>query len=77
MLDTNGDGFGDKIVDPSKNNGLPNKAVRASAFNEVLEYQYEVNDLTEFSAFQIKVVLSGTNEARAPFFRDVRAIALA
>ena len=77
MIDTDGDGFGDVIVDPSKNNGLPNKQVRPSAFNEVLEYQYEVSDLAEFSGFQIKIVLSGTNEARSPFFRDIRAIALA
>ena len=77
MLDTNGDGFGDQIIDPSKNNGLPNKQVRASAVNEVLEYQYEIDDLPEFAGFQLKIVMSGTNEARAPFFRDVRAIALA
>ena len=77
MLDTDGDGFGDKVIDPSKNNGLPNKQVRASAVNEVLEYQYEIDNLPEFAGFQIKIVLSGTNEARAPFFRDIRAIALA
>ena len=77
MIDTDGDGFGDQVVDPSKNNGLPNKKVRASAFNEVLEYEYEVDNLAEFSGFQIKIVMSGTNEGRSPFFRDIRAIALA
>ena len=77
MIDTDGDGFGDQIVDPSKNNGLPNKKVRASAFNEILEYSYEVDNLPEFSGFQVKIVMSGTNEARAPFFSDIRAIALA
>ena len=76
LLDTTGDGFGDTIVDPSKNNGLPNREVRASEVGEFLEYIYEVNDITEFSGFQIKVVLAGTNEARAPKFRDIRAIAL-
>ena len=77
LVDTDGDGFGDRIVDPSKNNGTPNKKVRASAFNEVLEYEYSVNTLPEFSGYQIKVVFSGTNEARAPFLKDIRSIALA
>ena len=77
MVDTDGDGFGDRIVDPSKNNGLPNKKVKPSAFNEVLEYEYEVKSLPEFSGFQLKIVFSGTNEARAPFLKDIRTIALA
>ena len=77
MIDTDGDGIGDQIIDPSKNNGRPNAMVRASALNEVLEYSYDVDDLPEFSAFQIKIVFSGTNEARSPFLRDIRAIALA
>ncbi len=77
LVDTDGDGFGDRVVDPSKNNGLPNKKVRASAFNEVLEYEYSINSLPEFSGFQIKVIFSGTNEARAPFLKDIRTIALA
>ena len=77
MLDNDGDGFGDTVIDLSKNNGLPNAEVRPSAVNEFLEYEYEQQDLPEFQAFQLKIVMAGTNEARAPFFRDVRAIALA
>ncbi len=77
MLDTDGDGIGDTIIDPSKNNGLPNREVRPSAIREVLEYSYEVTDLPEFSGFQIKIDFSGSNEARAPFIQDIRAIALA
>ena len=77
LLDTNGDGVGNKIIDPSKNNGLPNARVRGSNVGEILEYGYHVDDLSEFSGFQLKVVFSGTNEARPPFFNDIRAIALA
>ncbi len=81
LIDTNGDGFGDRIIDPSKNSGLPNKKVRASRLIgpdgfEDLEYQYDVDSLPEFSGFQIKVVFSGTNEARSPSLSDIRAIAL-
>ena len=77
LLDTTGDGFGDIVIDPSKNNGLPNKRVRSSALLEVLEYNYEVNDLPEFQGFQLKIVFSGTDETRNPFIQDLRAIALA
>ena len=82
MLDTDGDGFGDQVIDPSKNNGLPNKEVRGSrrgpdGFREQLEYTYEIDDLPEFSGFQVKIVFSGTNEAEAPFIYDIRGIALA
>ena len=77
LLDTDGDGVGDRVIDPSKNNGLPNSEVRPSAIREVLEYEYFVDDLPEFSGFQLKIIMAGTNEARPPFFRDIRAIALA
>ena len=82
LLDTNGDGFGDKIIDPSKFSGLPNKKVRASRLIgptgfEDLEYLYDIDSLPEFSGFQLKIVFSGTNEARPPSLSDIRAIALA
>jgi len=77
LLDTTGDGVGNRIIDPSKNNGLPNARVRGSNIGEVLEYGYHVDDLSEFSGFQLKIVFSGTNEARPPLFTDIRAIALA
>ena len=77
LVDNDGDGAGDTVVDPSKNSGLPNQEVRPSAVGEVLEYSYAIDNLPEFAGFQIKVVFSGTNEARAPFMTDIRAIALA
>ena len=82
LIDTDGDGFGDKIIDPSKFSGLPNKKVRASRLIgptgfEDLEYLYDIDSLPEFSAFQLKIVFSGTNEARPPSLNDIRAIALA
>ena len=76
MLDTNADGYGDVVIDTSKNNGLPNKRVRPSLEDEFLEYEYEVTDLSEFTSFQIKIVFSGTNEAKAPVLDNIRALAL-
>jgi hypothetical protein len=82
LLDTTGNGIGDKIIDPSKFSGLPNKKVRSSRLIgttgfEDLEYLYDIDSLPEFSAFQLKIVFSGTNEARPPSLSDIRAIALA
>lgn len=84
LLDTDGDGFGDRIIDPSRFSGLPDKQVRPSRIGvnggtalEFLEYEYNIDNLPEFSGFQIKIVMSGTNEARSPAFSDVRYIALA
>jgi hypothetical protein len=77
LKDTNNDGFGDVIIDSSKNNGKPDKFVRSSRTDEFIEYQFSVDDLEQFSGYSIKIVMSGTNEAKAPRFKDIRAIALA
>ena len=77
LVDLDGDGVGDSIIDNSKNNGLSDQKVRGSTANEVLEYVYSIDNIPEFSAYQIKVVFAGTNEARTPFLKDLRTIALA
>ena len=77
LTDTNGDGFGDKVVDSILNNGRPDAFTRASADGEYIDYQFSADNLAQFNGFRIKIVMSGTNEARAPRFRDFRVIALA
>ena len=77
LTDTNGDGFGDEVVDSVLNNGRPDAFVRASADGEYIDYQFSADNLAQFNGFRIKIVMSGTNEARAPRFRDFRVIALA
>ena len=79
LLDTDGDGFGDRVKDPDKNSG------RADAFvtpnqnteNSFSEYQFSADNLEQFTAFSIKVVMSTTNESTPVKLRDFRAIALA
>ena len=79
LLDTDGDGFGDRVKDPDKNSG------RADAFvtpnqndeNSFSEYQFSADNLEQFTAFAIKVVMSTTNESTPVKLRDFRAIALA
>jgi hypothetical protein len=77
LIDTNGDGIGDSIIDSTQNSGKPDVFVRSSGIDEFLEYQYTVDNLDPFTGFIIKIVMSGTNEARPPRFKDLRIIALA
>ena len=77
LVDSDGDGFGDTVIDPVKNNGRPDAIVPASTDDEFLDYQFSVDNLNKFNGFKIKIVISGTNEAHAPKFQDIRAIALA
>ena len=77
LTDTDGDGFGDLIVDASKNSGRADSKVPASTSGEFVDYQFTIDNLTEFTGFQIKIVFNGTNEAEAPKFKDLRVIALA
>ena len=75
--DRDGDGFGDTVIDSSKNSGRADAFVPGSNIDEFREYQFSVDDLDEFTGFKVKIVCSGTNEAFAPRFKDFRAIALA
>lgn len=77
LNDTDGDGFGDTVIDPANNSGRPDAFVPASNLDEFRDYQFSIDDLEEFTGFKIKIVCSGTNEAFAPRFKDFRTIALA
>jgi hypothetical protein len=77
LVDTDGDGFGDTIIDDALNTGKPDAEVRPSKNGEFLEYQFSVDNLSPFTGYQIKVVLSSTDEANPPEFQDLRTIALA
>jgi hypothetical protein len=41
------------------------------------EYKYSDSDIHDFTAFQIKIVMKGSNSAYPPIIRDMRGIALA
>ena len=77
LRDTDGDGFGDEVIDEALNNGRPDAFVPASAENEFRDYQFSVDNVPQFTGFKIKIVMSGTNEAKAPKLKDLRVIALA
>ena len=61
----NGDGSSDKTV------------TKSEADDDFREYQYSASNVNTFTAFQIKIVLKGTNSSYPPIVRDMRGIALA
>ena len=77
LIDVDGDGFGDDIIDLSKNDGRPDAFVSPNEFFKFSEYQFSVDNLEQFTGFVIKVVMISTNESYPVFIKDFRAIALA
>jgi len=77
LIDTDGDGFGDSVVDPTLNSGRSDAFVAPNKVNEFSEYQFTIDNVEQFTAFSIKIVMSSTDEANPPRFRDLRSVALA
>ena len=77
LIDTDGDGFGDEIIDEANNDGRGDAYVLPNAFDEFSEYQFSVDELEQFSGFVIKIVMISTNESAPVRLKDFRAIALA
>ncbi len=77
LIDTDGDGFGDDIIDLGLNDGRADAQVKKSGQNNFSEYQFTINDLEQFDGFAIKIVMSSTNECVPVRLKDFRAIALA
>ena len=77
LIDDDGDGFGDRVIDPEKNSGRADAFVAANDREGFSEYQFSVNNVDQFTAFAIKVVMSSTNESTPVKLKDFRAIALA
>ena len=77
MIDTDGDGFGDVVIDNANNDGRADAFVAPNNFDEFSEYQFSVDDLEQFSGFVIKIVMTSTNESAPVRLQDFRAIALA
>ena len=77
MIDIDGDGFGDQMIDIGMCDGRPDSFVRANGQDDFSEYQFTADDLEQFSGFSIKIVMSSTNECVTVRLKDFRAIALA
>ena len=73
-----------QVIDPAKNDGLPDKAlpktdVIAYTSDQVVwkDYEFTIDDLPTFRNFSIKLVGTGTNSSQPPRVRNLRVIALA
>ena len=77
LVDIDGDGFGDDIIDLSKNDGRADAYVSPTEFDKFADYQFSVDNLEQFSGFTIKIVMISTNESYPVRIKDFRAIALA
>ena len=77
LVDTNNDGYGDRIIDVSKNSGLPDAFVKPNKINQFSEYQFTADNLDPFSGFVIKIVMNSTDECKPVILQDLRVIALA
>ena len=77
MIDTDGDGFGNTVINEANNDGRPDKFVLPNRFDEFSEYQFTADELEQFNGFSIKIVMTSTNESIPVKLKDFRAIALA
>ena len=63
---------------PFNSDGSPDTAIKPEDDDQTFkEYQYSDSNLTPFTAFQIKLVMKGTNSAYPRRVKDLRGIALA
>src|SRR6056300_102495 len=76
LRDTDGDGIGDQVIDATQNDGRPDAFVPADE-TQYREYTYSIDELPSFNGFQIKLVFSGTNQAKYPVVKNLRVIAVA
>ena len=77
LIDDDGDGYGDRVIDPRKNNGRPDAKVPANVGKQFSEYQFTADHLGQFDGFVVKIVMTSTNESEPITLKDFRAIALA
>ena len=71
-IDQNGN-----IINKTNNNGKPDDPVTPSASETFKDYEFTIEELPPFTRFQVKIDMTGTNQAQPPYIKDLRAIALA
>jgi hypothetical protein len=73
-----------QVIDPKNNNGKPNIYVTPSQSLgflpyglEYKEYKFSIDNLPYFRSYRIKIIMTSTNQAYPPRFKNLRVIALA
>ena len=66
----------DFVIDPKNNSGRSDKFVLPSTnVSDFGSYEFSADNLPLFNGFQIKILMSGTNQALYPRIKDLRVIA--
>lgn len=76
LIDTNGDNFGDTIINPSRNSGRPDAFVAPNTDLQYSEYQFTAENLDQFVGYTIKIVISGTDQSKPVLIKDLRTLAI-
>ena len=71
-IDQNG-----KVINISNNSGRPDDEITPSVGSEFKDYSFTSRELPPFTKFQIKIDMVGTDQAKPPFIKELRAIAVA
>jgi len=70
-LDANGN-----IISEKNKSGSPDRNVLPSnTLDDFRNYEFTANNLPLFNGFQVKIIMTGTNQAHVPLIRDNRVIA--
>jgi hypothetical protein len=63
---------------PFNTDGSPDTTITPAEDDTTFrEYKYSASDIHDFTSFQLKIVMKGTNSSYPPILRDMRGIALA
>jgi hypothetical protein len=64
-----------RVIDSSRNDGSSDSRTVQSSDRSFRDYEYTADDLPEFDAFSIKIVMASENQATPPMVKQLRAIA--
>jgi hypothetical protein len=71
-------GSNSEVLDPRNSDGLPDTFVPINISDiEYSDYEFTIDNLPEYGAYQVKIIFTSTNQAVVPKIKDLRVIALA
>ena len=65
------------VISEKNNSGRPDRNISPSLQNQFNEYEFSASNLPQFTGFQIKIVMSSTDQSQTPKLKDFRSIATA
>jgi len=64
-----------RVIDPSRNDGSSDRKIVSTSEEVFDELEYTVDNLPEFNAYAIKIIMASKNQAKPPLIKSLRAIA--